>query len=377
MPLATGITEALAKASLAEKVEAVRQIAATLAGLLERGISHRDVKPENLYQHRGRFVVGDFGLARRPEDPSLTGDKPVGPWAHLPSEVFMRPGEPGQELDWEKVDVHCLANTLWRLVTGADTPPRGPILAQGNYALTRHTEESYVSELDLLIEKATSDAPENRPKLEALERQLSHWLEASQIRDEILREDERLRRNKATVLRWLVNHVREEPVFRRLRWDIEDPTAPSGIDDLTEGEVREALDELWARGLITGDKKEALGGAVIWTHLFPTVTGAWEVEDHHVLMAQMTPLLRALMTKIDYVQLMPDEDLQIGTLRIPPPEAFFQLIHLGQRGYISFRDERENGGGGVSFLDVAITPHGRDWLVATLRSANEAAETGE
>jgi hypothetical protein len=82
------------------------------------------------------------------------------------------------------------------------------------------------------------------------------------------------------------------------------------------------------------------------------------------------------MTKIEFLHLAPEEDVEVGALRIPPAEAFFQLTHLGQRGYISFRDEQAGRGGTASFLNVAITPVGRDWLVSTLRSANEAPEEG-
>jgi serine/threonine protein kinase len=79
MPFAETVIEALAGATLTDKVAVVRDVARTLARLLtEEGVNHRDVKPENLYMFDRRPVVGDFGLAKRPDDPNLTetGDVP-------------------------------------------------------------------------------------------------------------------------------------------------------------------------------------------------------------------------------------------------------------------------------------------------------------
>jgi serine/threonine protein kinase len=102
---------ALAQASAREIGEAFIEIAETLSRLSEKHqINHRDLKPSNLYRYGTQFVIGDFGLARRPDDPTLTHEgKAVGPYAFLPSEVSI---ESRGELDWEKVDVFCLAMTL-------------------------------------------------------------------------------------------------------------------------------------------------------------------------------------------------------------------------------------------------------------------------
>jgi serine/threonine-protein kinase len=132
MPLATVLGVALVGASLERKVRAIRDVAQTLGRLLaEHDLNHRDVKPENLYAWGERIVVGDFGLAKRPEDPDLTTDRPVGPFNHMPSEVLVGDDEP----DWEKVDVYCLANSLWRLALEKLYPPRGQIRANEDDSL--------------------------------------------------------------------------------------------------------------------------------------------------------------------------------------------------------------------------------------------------
>ena len=62
MALAEPITDALTQSPLREIVEAIRDISITLAAMHARGISHRDLKPDNLFKTHGVWSVGDFRL---------------------------------------------------------------------------------------------------------------------------------------------------------------------------------------------------------------------------------------------------------------------------------------------------------------------------
>lgn len=62
MPIATPISIALAERPLSEVVQAVAVLASTLTRLHGEKIAHRDIKPGNLYELDGEFVIGDFGL---------------------------------------------------------------------------------------------------------------------------------------------------------------------------------------------------------------------------------------------------------------------------------------------------------------------------
>jgi serine/threonine protein kinase len=81
MPIATPIAQALEGRPLADVVAAAAAIAGTLARLQhESGIAHRDIKPGNLYELDGRWLIGDFGLIAVPDAKSLTQDgRQVGP----------------------------------------------------------------------------------------------------------------------------------------------------------------------------------------------------------------------------------------------------------------------------------------------------------
>lgn len=73
MPIATPIADALEGRPLAAVVVAVAAIADTLARLQDKAdIAHRDIKPGNLYEFDGAWLIGDFGLVALPDAESLT-----------------------------------------------------------------------------------------------------------------------------------------------------------------------------------------------------------------------------------------------------------------------------------------------------------------
>jgi serine/threonine protein kinase len=65
MPVATPIADALEESSLETVVAALAEIATTLAALAEQRAGHRDIKPGNLYELDGSWLIGDFGVGRR------------------------------------------------------------------------------------------------------------------------------------------------------------------------------------------------------------------------------------------------------------------------------------------------------------------------
>ena len=123
MELATPIRTALGKrASLRAVVEAMIEVATTLAAMHDRGVAHRDIKPDNLFQSGTRYVVGDFGLADFEGRTAITapGEK-VGPVYYIAPEMLNR----AQAADGRAADVFSFAKSLWVLVSGQQFPLPG------------------------------------------------------------------------------------------------------------------------------------------------------------------------------------------------------------------------------------------------------------
>jgi serine/threonine protein kinase len=365
MPLASDLTTALGGASLDVKVAAVRDVARTLARLLaDHGISHRDVKPANLYQFKDRIVVGDFGLAKRPNDPVLTETgRRLGPFHHLPSEVYVTDAEP----NWERVDVYCLSNTLWCIAVEKPHPPRGQIRATEEDSLTiLLADEPYVGQLAGLIQAGTSRSPLSRPTLSDFADQLNDWLAARARRAAFTVEFESAEARRSAVLRWLVQHVRREPVLDVMSYEIpDDLDSPSDVSGLTERHVCEALLELIEDGAVEGQASYALGRRepVLFTRLYPTFQGIDEIDDVESLTAQATPMLRAYLDSVDWLSLPRSKvPVEIAPgVSLSPPEAYFQMRLLEAQGLLSFRPMQATFGH-ASFADLRTTSDGRRWL---------------
>lgn len=101
----------------ARTVAVVRQIAAALDAAHASGITHRDVKPENILITADDFAyLVDFGIARGVTDPGLTqSGMAVGTYNYMAPERFT-----GDEVTY-RADIYALACVLGECLTGA--PP--------------------------------------------------------------------------------------------------------------------------------------------------------------------------------------------------------------------------------------------------------------
>ena len=101
----------------AEEVEAIlRDVASALAYAHQRGIVHRDVKPENVFldSSRRRAVLSDFGIARPIQtdiDITLLG-------AALGTPQYMSPEQIDGALVDGRSDIYSLGVLGWELLTG-------------------------------------------------------------------------------------------------------------------------------------------------------------------------------------------------------------------------------------------------------------------
>jgi len=174
MPIAVPIAKALEGRPLADVVTAVAVVADTLARLQrDFGIGHRDIKPGNLYELGGAWLIGDFGLIAVPDAASLTMDgRQVGPAHYTAYEMILHPAT----ADPHPADVYSLGKTLWVLATGQAFPPEGhqPTSTRG-FGIGDFRPHPRAGSLDQEVDLMTRLHPDERPSKEQVARDLALW----------------------------------------------------------------------------------------------------------------------------------------------------------------------------------------------------------
>ncbi|CAM4210069.1 Serine/threonine-protein kinase PknD [Mycobacterium basiliense] len=101
----------------ARTVAITRQVAAALDAAHSNGVTHRDVKPENILVAANDFAyLVDFGIARAAHDPGLTqGGMAIGTYNYMAPERFT-----GDDVTY-RADIYALACVLGECLTGS--PP--------------------------------------------------------------------------------------------------------------------------------------------------------------------------------------------------------------------------------------------------------------
>src|SRR5262245_1071053 len=173
MPLATPITKALDGSPFAGVVEGMMHIAETLADLVDEGISHRDIKPDNLFLLDDDWVVGDFGLVKYPEQEQVTRQgRPLGPYLFMAPEMRRR----ADTADAERADTYSLLKTLWVLATSRDKPPPGELRRdRPEHQLSQYVQDPRAFLLEPLLERGTADDPRQRPSMREVAQELAWW----------------------------------------------------------------------------------------------------------------------------------------------------------------------------------------------------------
>ena len=191
MPQGVPLSKRLSEAPLDELLPGLASIAGTLQAMHDRGYSHRDVKPSNLFVMADEtYVVGDLGLVSLPEDvrQSLTrAGGALGPSNFMAPEMLEY--VPGT--DAHPADVYSLAKCVWALVARRNYPLPGHQRADDRESLVALTGEDRARDLDRLIEAATEHEPERRPAMAEMATGLNTWVDA-QLRTPNSKEEDEL-----------------------------------------------------------------------------------------------------------------------------------------------------------------------------------------
>lgn len=171
------VQENLARAEPIEIVECIINVVETLVFLHSKGVSHRDLKPQNLLLIHGNYVIGDFGLVDYPlKEEGLTLSKnPLGPRWTIAPEMRNNP----ESSDGLKADVYSIAKTLWILLTGVQKGFEGQYNPTGSIGLIHYQSSMYLNIIEDLLISATENDPDSRPNMNEFLEQLYYWVECN------------------------------------------------------------------------------------------------------------------------------------------------------------------------------------------------------
>jgi serine/threonine protein kinase len=141
-------------------IGAMACIAETLARLAGQSVSHRDIKPDNLFRLDDAWVIGDFGLVAYPEkEPVTVQGRRLGPLDYMAPEMRAN----ADSALPEPADVWSLAKTIWVLLADAELPlPGSHDLLNPAVSLRARINWHRVDEVDLLLERCTRIEPSER-----------------------------------------------------------------------------------------------------------------------------------------------------------------------------------------------------------------------
>ncbi|MDV8071155.1 hypothetical protein R4P64_32065 [Rhodococcus sp. IEGM 1366] len=193
MEKALPLAECVKGQSFRSLVKVFADLADTLHQLrfTDQQVSHRDIKPDNLFWLNQTPAFGDFGIAGWTDRAEITQEiNKLGPYTYIAPEAL----RPHHNANWYAADVYSLMKTMWALAeyqyehllaleTGAPPPsqifppPQGEINATNEWAYSFRRffgpEGKY---LDTLLQDATSNDPARRPTAGDIRNEFRAWL---------------------------------------------------------------------------------------------------------------------------------------------------------------------------------------------------------
>ena len=159
---------------LADLVRILRDVASALSYAHERGVVHRDIKPDNVLIARGDAMVTDFGVAKALSDSSNappSGGALTSAGVSLGTPAYMAPEQVAADPDMDhRVDIYAFGVMAYELLAGT-TPFAGRTMAK---ILVAHLTEvpSPIGERRLdappalaeLVRRCLAKDPSDRPQ---------------------------------------------------------------------------------------------------------------------------------------------------------------------------------------------------------------------
>lgn len=173
------------------RLERMKEVLEAIAYAHEAGVTHRDVKPQNIFiTPDGSVRVLDFGLALAGDAPTSTGDRLFGTPAYMSPEQVR-----GEEVD-HRTDIFSAGTVFYELLTGARAFNGGSMrelldhVTEHDPAPVHTIDERLPEQLSTIVQTAMAKDPGERYQsmgemLDALEQ---FELTLAELRGDICRE---------------------------------------------------------------------------------------------------------------------------------------------------------------------------------------------
>jgi eukaryotic-like serine/threonine-protein kinase len=156
--------------SVVDALRIAREVGDALAYAHERGVVHRDIKPDNILLGESHALVADFGIARAMDRAVDAGsDRITSAGRAIGTPAYMSPEQASGERELDgRSDIYSLACVLHEMLTG-EAPFHGPTLQAmvarrfaGPPTPVRAVRDDVPREVDDVLLRALALAPEER-----------------------------------------------------------------------------------------------------------------------------------------------------------------------------------------------------------------------
>jgi len=178
MPEAVLLTNYIEQNSISfdERIDIIISFGKILERLHNKDISHRDIKPLNLYMLNKEPYFGDFGLVDFPDKVSdfTKSDEGLGAIFTIAPEMKRDP----KHADGKKADVYSFAKTAWMIITLDEKGFDGQYNRNDLVMSISKKEEfknTHLKELENLLTRATDNNPDNRPSISEFVHDLTNY----------------------------------------------------------------------------------------------------------------------------------------------------------------------------------------------------------
>jgi serine/threonine-protein kinase len=175
MPKAIDVYEGFKNKSTLEVAAQFVLLAETLAKLHDLEIIHGDINPKNTLYYKERLNFCDFGAAKYLNRMKIKSeDKDALAIFKMPRAEYAK-----------RVDVYCLARTLWMMLTKQPKRFEGQYNANSEIAIERFCKELNTTALDNLLIESTDKDKRIRPSASQFGLRLKEWIEVNDASTEL------------------------------------------------------------------------------------------------------------------------------------------------------------------------------------------------